>query len=90
MAAEREGWRRAPPTLGMSHPDIRRRTSAWPPLAGVPANWLSAHREAPHPERSLVHARGVSPSLRSSSRPGGADCMACAHRRGARLPLYPA
>jgi hypothetical protein len=81
MAAEREGWRRAPPTLGMSHADIRRRTRAWPSLAaGVPANRLSAHREAPHPERSLVHARGVFPSLRSSPRSGGADCTACAHR----------
>jgi hypothetical protein len=83
MAAEREGWRRAPPTLGMSHADIRRRTSAWSPLAGVPADWLSAHGEAPHPERSLVHARGVFLSLRSSPRSGGANCTACAHRRGA-------
>ena len=33
MAAEREGWRRAPPTLGMSNADIRRRPSAWLPLA---------------------------------------------------------
>jgi hypothetical protein len=90
MAAEIEGWRQAPPTLCMSHADISRRTSAWPPLAGVPADWLSAHGEAPHPERSLVHARGVFPSLRSSPRSGGANCMACAHRRGARLPLYPA
>ena len=48
MDAEREGWRRAPPTLCMSHADIRRRTSAWPPLAGVLADWLSAHGEAPH------------------------------------------
>ena len=83
MAAEIEGWRRAPPTLGMSHADIRRRTSAWSPLAGVPADWLSAHGEAPHPERSLVHARGVFLSLRSSPRSGGANCTACAHRHGA-------
>ncbi len=45
MAAEREGWRRAPPARGMFHADIRRWTSAWPPLACVPANRLSAHRE---------------------------------------------
>jgi hypothetical protein len=83
MDAEREGWRRAPPTLCMSHADIRRRTSAWPPLAGVLADWLSAHGEAPHPERSLVHARGVFLSLRSSPRSGGANCTACAHHRGA-------
>ena len=45
MAAEIEGWRRALPTVGISHADIRRRTRAWPPLACVPANRLSAHQE---------------------------------------------
>jgi hypothetical protein len=33
MAAEREGRRRALPTVGISHADIRRRTRAWLPLA---------------------------------------------------------
>ena len=59
MAAEREGWRQAPPTLGMSHADIRRRTSAWPSLAGVPANRLSArYRRAVQRHRARSRATG--------------------------------